>query len=214
MEEAWIASQEMQNKSKTVTDTYNSIAELQADMRKSSVDFFNRISLLSGGIISLSITYLGYLSTNHGRIVFTELLFISWILLLIALFAGLYRNHFNLIMGHWQTLIQLNNARLEQQKALLAMLNVAPNSIANIKPHEVGEQKKKTQKAIKNLTDGGRDIEKDEQKYNRLWTISQKLAHICFASGVVVTVIFAGLNVPVATEFTILNSIQSIVSKY
>lgn len=212
MDEAFLANHELSSKSKKLDETFNSIVELQAEQRKQSVDFFNRIALLSGGIISLSITFLGYLaSSQNGRVVFTELLFLSWTLLLVAVFASLYRNHFNNIMGHWQTLIQLNDARIEMYKAELTLMKVSPQSFANINtPQELAEQISKTEKGIKNLTKGGEDIKKSETKYSRLWIISQNASHIGFAVGVVVTVIFAGLNVPVRTEYTIIDAIMRI----
>ena len=118
-----VAMQNMTNASKKVGDIHNSVSELQIGMRDKASDFYYKLALLSGGVLSLSITYIGYLSSipNH-QLNFAELLFVSWFLLLLALFSSIYRNHFNLDMGHYQTLNVLNNARLEEFKALLFVL--------------------------------------------------------------------------------------------
>lgn len=174
------------------------------------MDFYYRISLLAGGVLSLSITYIGYLaSTPSHKIIFAELLFLGWIALLLAIFSGIYRNHFNLDMGHYQTLNVLNKARLEEYQASLALLESNPQQFINLQTKEdVEKQMKSTKKNIAIIEKAMESVKKSEKMNSNLWTLSQKTAHISFFLGMVFVTLFAAINLPVSMEFSLFKLIR------
>lgn len=211
--EAYLASDNLTRKSSQLNDINNSVAGMHSEMRKQSQDFYYRLSLLSGGVLSLNITYLGYLSTHPSiQVVFGEFLFVSWVLLIISIFTSLYRNFFNLDMGHWQTLISINDARIDQQRALLQLIKISPSSIAGINNQEdIQRQTTSTSKAIKSLEKGGRELIEKEGRNKLLWQLCQKASHLSFVLGIVLIVIFAWLNLPVHLNFTLINFMSGFV---
>ena len=201
-----VAVQKAEDASKKVGKIHTSVSELQFSMRNKSIDFYYKLSLLSGGVLSLSITYIGYLSSvSGGRVMFAELLYSSWALLLIAIFSSLYRNHFNLNMGHYQTLNVLNKARLEEFEASLEILEKYPEQFANLKTHDdVARQMRLTKKNIRTLKRAITKVAKKEKRESSLWVLTQKMSHISFFVGMVLITIFAGVNLPVKVDFTLL----------
>lgn len=202
-----IAMDNLKSASEKVATIHNSVSELHTEMRGKAADFYYKLALLSGGVLSLSITYIGYLSSVPTRqLYFAELLFLGWFLLLLALFTSMYRNHFNLDMGHYQTLNVLNNARLEEYKASLFVLINYPQQFANLKTQEeVNNQIAITKKNISTVEKGIKNVENEEKKNSLLWRISQTTAHISFFLGIVFITIFASLNLPITTNFSIIN---------
>ena len=201
-----IAMQNLKDSSEKVGKIHTSVSELLNQMRGKSMDFYYRLSLLAGGVLSLSITYIGYLaSLPDSKITFAELLFLSWIALLIAIFSSIYRNHFNLDMGHYQIINVLNNARLEEYKATLIVLENYPQQFANLKTEgEIKRQIEVTKNNISTVKRGMKKVEKKEKKESLLWVTSQKTAHISFLLGMIFITLFAALNLPVSVEFTLL----------
>jgi len=206
----FLINQNLKDASKKVVTIHNSVSKLQSEMRNKSMDFYYRISLLAGGVLSLSITYIGYLaSTPSHKIIFAELLFLGWIALLLAIFSGIYRNHFNLDMGHYQTLNVLNKARLEEYQASLALLESNPQQFINLQTKEdVEKQMKSTKKNIAIIEKAMESVKKSEKMNSNLWTLSQKTAHISFFLGMVFVTLFAAINLPVSMEFSLFKLIR------
>jgi hypothetical protein len=121
MEDARIANHNLDSAIKKVGEVHNSVVEMQADMRNHSHEFYYRLALLSGGVLSLDVTFIGFLASKSATLHYAELLYLSWFCLILALIGALYRNHYNLDLGHYQTMIILGNARLEQQEAMLKL---------------------------------------------------------------------------------------------
>jgi hypothetical protein len=160
---------------------------------------------MSGGVLSLSITYIGYLASVPNRhFSFAELLFLGWLFLLIAVFSGLYRNHFNLDMGHYQVVNILNDARLEEYKSSLVVLESYPEQFVNLKtPEDVKKQIEVTKNNIAVIEKAIKANKSKEKRESFLWLTSQKAAHISFFLGIVFVTLFAALNLPVHIDFTI-----------
>lgn len=177
--------------------------------------FYYRLSLLAGGVLSLSITYIGYLASLEGyKVSYAELLFLGWISLLLAIFSSIYRNHFNLGMGHWQTLNVLNKSRLEQFEAMLVMLQKYPQQFINLKTEaEVKSKISTTEESISKIKKAMKEIEDKEKHESGLWTLSQNTAHISFFAGMVLITLFASLNLPVKIDFTIVRTVSSMLRK-
>lgn len=200
-----IAIQNLDDSSKKVGRVHTSVTELINSMRGKSMNFYNRLSLMAGGVLSLSITYIGYLASVPNRqFSFAELLFLGWIFLLIAIFSGLYRNHFNLDMGHYQAINILNNARLEEFKASLVVLESYPQQFVNLKtPEDVKKQIDVTKNNISMVEKAIKKNKSKEERESFLWLSSQKAAHISFFLGIVFVTLFAALNLPVRIDFTL-----------
>lgn len=205
-----IALENLDNSLKRLERVHDSVCDLQIEMRGQSMSFYYRLSLLSGGVLSLSITYIGYLaSTSHSQLLFAELLFLGWACLLINIFSSIYRNHFNLDMGHYQTLNTLNDARLEQFKTALIVLEKYPQQFLNLKNEEdIQKQIKTTKNNISVLESAIEKNNKKEKQESLLWAISQRTAHISFFLGMVFITLFAAMNLPIPPKFTILETLQ------
>lgn len=201
-----IAMQNLKDSSEKVGRIHTSVSELQNTMRGKAADFYYKLALLSGGVLSLSITFIGFLvSLPNPKLNFAEFLFLGWIALLVTLFSSIYRNHFNLDMGHYQTLIVLNNARLEELKASLVVLENYPKSFKNLKTQDdIDNQIKITKHNISTIEKAIKEVKKKENKNSLFWQITQKSAHICFFLGMVSITIFASLNLPIPLSFNIL----------
>ncbi|MFA6945348.1 MAG: hypothetical protein WC220_05545 [Pedobacter sp.] len=204
-----IAQQNLENASERLKKVDSSVADLINNMRGKSMNFYNRLSLMAGGVLSLSITYIGYLASVPNRqFSFAELLFLGWIFLLVAIFAGMYRNHFNLDMGHYQAINILNDARLQQYKASLTMLENYPHQFANLKTTEdVEKQIEVTKNNISLLEKAINTNKSSEKRESFLWLTCQSATHISFFLGIVLITVFAALNLPVNIEFTIWQSL-------
>lgn len=199
-----IAMQNMKDATEKVGRIHTSVSELQGKMRDKSMDFYYKLALLSGGVLSLSITYIGYLASVPTRqIYFGELLFLGWACLLITIFSSIYRNHFNLDMGHYQTTNVLNNARLEEFKASLVVLENYPQQFINLKTKEdVQKQITTTKHNISTIENAMKKVKAKEDRNSFWWVTSQKAAHISFFLGMVLITLFASLNMPLAINFT------------
>ena len=206
-----IAMHNLTNSSKKVRKIHTSVSNLLNEMRGKSMDFYYKLSILSGGVLSLSITYIGYLASIPNRqIHFAEFLFLAWTFLLIAVFSSIYRNHFNLDMGHYQVINVLNNARLEEFKASLMILENYPQQFVNLKTKEdVEKQIKATKNNISTLKRAIKKVETKEKKESFWWVTLQKTAHLSFFLGMIFVTIFAAVNLPVSIDFTIINSFIS-----
>lgn len=206
-----LVNQNLKDASKKVITIHNSVSKIQLSMHTKSMDFYNRLSLLAGGVLSLSITYIGYLaSTPAHKIVFAELLFTSWIALLLAVFAGIYRNHFNLDMGFYQTQNVMNKARLDEYKATLVLLESNPQQFINLQtPDDIDKQIKSTKKNISTIERAMGTVDKKEKINSFLWVASQNTAHISFLIGMILVTLFAAINLPVEVEFSLINLLPS-----
>lgn len=212
MDEQFLLNQELKNSGDKYNKIYNSVVEMQSDMRQQSREVYFRISLMSGGIVSLSVTYIGYLaSLPNFTVNYGELLFAGWIALGFSLIGGIYRNHFNLDMGHWQTMEVLNKARLENEKATLKLMKRNPEQFIDAATNTVGVEAK----TLKDMEEGIKKIEEaikssviSNKRDEKLWLISQNAAHIGFISGIILIAIFASLNIPVPIHFPLINSIK------
>lgn len=203
-----LANNNLQSASDKLGKVHTSVVEMQADMRNSSRDFYYRLALLAGGIVSLDVTFIGFLASKSATLQYAELLFLSWIFLILGLIGALYRNHYNLDMGHYQTTITLNNAYLEQYEAKLALLEVHPSSFINLKTKKDVEQDiEQTKKNIKTIKEAIKKMEKKEKSNSRSWVIAQAMAHTGFVVGLILTTLFASFNLPVNLEFTIWDSV-------
>lgn len=198
-----IALQNLGDSSKKLGKVHSSVTELINNMRGKSMNFYNRLSLMAGGVLSLSITYIGYLASVPNRqFSFAELLFLGWTFLLIAIFSGLYRNHFNLDMGHFQAINILNNARLEEFEASLVVLKGYPQQFINLKtPEDVDKQIEVTENNIAMIKKAININRSKEKRESFLWLFSQKASHISFFLGILLVTLFAALNLPVTIDF-------------
>ncbi|HSA75226.1 MAG TPA: hypothetical protein VLE21_03460 [Candidatus Nitrosocosmicus sp.] len=196
----------LKNAGESLNKVYSSVVDMQADMRNYSREFYYRISLLSGGILSLDITFIGYLSSKSVALNYAELLYTSWFCLVLALIGSLYRNYYNLDMGHYQTMDALNKARLEQQEAMLKMLKISPESIANVTTREeLNKQIETTESNISKLKKAIKHNKDKEKMNSRSWIITQYMAHFGFVVGLILTAIFAAINLPVKLDFPIIH---------
>lgn len=188
---------------------------MQDKMRQSSRDVYFRLSLLSGGIISLSITYIGYLSSlPHFSIDFGELLFAGWIALGMSVIGGIYRNHFNLDMGHWQTMETLNKARLVNEKATLALMEKNPGQFIDSTTKKIGvnaQTLKDMKERVIKIEEAIKSCAKENKKNEMFWLIFQKLAHLGFVSGVILITLFASLNIPVPIHYSLIDKLGSLI---
>lgn len=205
-----LANSNLTDASKKVRTIHNSVSKLQGSMRNKSFEMYYRLSLLAGGVLSLSITYIGYLaSTPKQEMVYSELLFFGWFSLLLTVISGIYRNHFNLDMGHYQTVNVLNNARLEEFKATLTMLELNPQQFANLNgPDDVAKQIEVTKKNISTVEKAIKEVSSLEKRNSKLWVINQNIAHISFILGLTLITIFAGLNLPIEAKFNLIERLK------
>jgi len=203
----FLANNNLTDASKKLRTIHDSVSKIQGNMRNKSMDMYYKLSLLAGGVLSLSITYIGYLaSTPTHKIIYTEFLFVSWIALLLTVFTGIYRNHFNLDMGHYQTLNVLNKARLEEFKATLVLLETSPQQFANLHTTEdISRQIVTTKANIAKVEKAIKSVEKLEKRNSKLWIITQNTAHLSFLIGMIFITFFAALNLPVKLEFSLIN---------
>lgn len=196
--------------SKKQETIYNSVVEMQTEMRSHSREFYYRLAILAGSVLSLSVTYLGFLSSKNITMHFIEFLFLAWIALTLSLFGSLYRNHFNLDMGHWQTILTLNQARLESFKASLVVLEKYPQQFINLKTSEdVKTQIDATKKNITTIEKAIKNVQVNERNNSRMWRISQFIAHVGFLIGIVLISLFAAINLPLSVDYTITNWIKT-----
>ena len=205
-----IERENLKSASEKVVKIHNSVSKMIMEMRTLSTEFYFRLSLLAGGVLSLSITYIGYLSSiPNKQLQFGEFLFLAWVFLLIAVIASLYRNHFNLDMGHYQVVNTLNQARLEEQEALLVILENYPQDVINLKtPSDVSKRIDATKKNILTIKKAIETMRKKEEQNSSLWLVAQKSAHISFILGLVLITIFAWINLPIPVQFSIINSFK------
>ena len=206
-----IAETNLKSSGDKLNKVYSSVVDMQSEMRNYSRDVYYRISLLSGGILSLDITFIGYLANKSVHLNYSELLYASWVLLIFSLIGGLYRNHYNLDMGHYQTTIELNKARLEQWEAKLILLKTNPTRFYNLKSKkDVEEDVVQTTKNISTIKSAIKKLEKKEKSNKRSWIICQFLTHAGFPFGLILTAIFAALNLPVKMDFPIIHFLLNI----
>jgi hypothetical protein len=209
IDEAELANINFDKANVNVRKIFDSAAELQADMRKHSADFYYRLSLLSGGILSLDVTFIGYLASKAATLHYGELLYLSWFFLILALIGGLYRNHYNLDMGHFQATNELNRAYLERFKAQLQLVKIHPRSFEHLKTqNDINTDILNLEKNIKTVESAIKHNERKEKLNSRKWIVSQNMAHTGFVFGIILTTIFAALNLPVNIEFTFINLLQ------
>src|SRR5258708_7465971 len=157
-----LANNNLKSAGEKLNKIYNSVVDLQTDMRNHSREFYYRLALLAGGILSLDITFIGYLASKSATLHYSELLFLSWIFLIVGLIGALYRNHYNLDMGHYQTTNTLCNARLEEQKAMLVLMELNPSQFVNIKSK--GGAQKQIEITKKNIATFEKAIKHNEKK--------------------------------------------------
>lgn len=215
MDERFLLNEQLKSSGDKLNTVYNSVSELQNAIRQQSREFYFRLSLMSGGIISLSITYIGYLSSlPHFGISYAELLFGGWIALGLSLIGSLYRNHFNLDMGHWQTIESLNRARLENDKATLKLMEKNPEQFIDSATNKVGiegETIRNMKLRIKKIEDAIKDCDTNNKRNELFWLIFQKTSHIGFVVGVIFVTLFASLNIPVPVNFTLFNWLTTFI---
>lgn len=215
MDELFLLNQQLKSSGDKLTEVYNNVVEMQDEMRQSSRDLYFRLSLLSGGIISLSVTYIGYLSSlPRFSINYAELLFGGWIALGMAVIGGVYRNHFNLDMGHWQTMETLNKARLENDKATLALMEKNPQQFVNPATSGIGVEEetiKKMKERIKKIEDAIKSCVAKNKENEKLWQFFQRAAHMGFILGVILIIFFASLNIPVPIHFSLIENFEKII---
>lgn len=206
-----IANQNLKDASKKLSTVHNSVVKIQSTMRNKSMDFYNRLSLLAGGVLSLSITYIGYLSSSPSRqINYAELLFSGWTFLLMAIFSGIYRNHFNLNMGHYQTLNSVNRARMEEYEATLKLLGLNPGQFINLTTKEdIEKQITVTKRSLDVVKEAIKHNEKCEKRESFMWTLTQSMSHMGFIMGIILITVFAAINLPITVNFNILKPLLS-----
>jgi len=200
-----VANHNLEQASKKLGIVHDSVSELLTNMRGKSMDFYYKISLLAGGVLSLSITYIGYLSSipNH-QVAYGEFLYGGWTALLVTVICSIYRNHFNLDMGHYQVVNTENRVRLEEFEASLVMLKTHPESFVNLtSPQEVAKQVKVTKTNIEMVKKGIAANEKKEKRNSFWWVFCQSATHISFPLGLVLVTLFAALNLPIPISFII-----------
>lgn len=204
--ELLLANNNLKSASEKLGRIHTSVADLQTEMRNHSSEFYYRLALLAGGVLSLDITFIGYLSSKSAALQYSELLFLSWMFLIIGLIGALYRNHYNLDMGHYQTTNTLNKARLEEYKAMLVLMELNPSQFVNIKTKkDLQEQVDIYKKNITTIEKAIQHNEKKEKMNSRSWVIAQGMAHMGFVVGLILTTVFASLNLPINLDFTIVS---------
>lgn len=160
---------------------------------KNAQDFYYRLSLLCGGTIGLSITFVGYLASNPNRVSFIGILFASWFCLLVSMIGSLYRNHFHGSFLHFQMQKRFLESKVEQEEIALEGLEKAPETVFN------------SYDGIENLINAAKQrlgVYKKSAKYNAskekfydlLWVNSMRLAHVGFILGMILIMLFTGLN--------------------
>jgi len=160
---------------------------------KNAQNFYYKLSLLCGGTISLSITFVGYLSSNQDGIFFIWVLFASWFFLFISMLGSLYRNHFHGNYLHFQMQKRFSESKAEQEEIAIETIERAPETVFN------------SYDGIENLLNAAKQrqgVYKESAKYNAskekiydfLWVNSMRLAHLGFILGMILTILFTGLN--------------------
>ena len=212
MDDLVLLNQELKSSIDKLNEVYNNVAEIQDKMRQQSREVYFRISLMSGGVISLSVTYIGYLaSLPNFTVNYGELLFGGWIVLGLSLIGGIYRNHFNLDMGHWQTMEALNKARLASDKATLKLMKKNPEQFIDSATNKVGVDKKTfkdMEDRIKKIENAIKSTAVSNKRNELLWLISQRATHIGFVLGIILIALFASLNIPVPVHFPLIDSVK------
>lgn len=209
--ESLFADEKLKKSSEKLEKIHDSVAEVQFEMRSQARDFYYKLALLSGGILSLSITFIGYLSSKSSTLLYTEFLYLSWILLIISMLGSLYRNHFHGNMGHWQSLNILNNARLDVHKAMLGLAEINPANLIDLERQDVNERIAVIKKNIKMIEHAIESVNKTEKKSSKYWKLSQGSAHAGFVAGLILITLFAALNLPIKVDFTIISSIMNVI---
>jgi hypothetical protein len=212
MDDIRIADHRLELAGNKLRKIHTSVVEMQDNMRNHTREFYYRLALLSGGVLSLDITFIGYLASKSATLHYAELLYLSWFFLILALIGALYRNHYNLDMGYYQTSITLNIAYIDEYQAKIDLLKLNPASFPSLKtPEEIKRDIEEAERNIKGLEKANKSMEKKEKMNSRSWVISQNFAHSGFVIGLLLTVVFASLNLPVKMDFTIWNYLNKLL---
>jgi hypothetical protein len=186
---------EIDTKLKNSTEKLKNLEDAQIEYSKigmkDSQEFFYRISLLSDCNKS---KFVSYIQNSNGSLNYLQILFISWVLLLVALISGIYRNHFHNYFLHYQLQRRVLEGQANQESVAQEALKETPETIFNayegidnlikVSNQRLGVYKKS---AINNS--------KNESFYEKLWVLSMNSAHFGFSIGMTLLVIFAMLNI-------------------
>lgn len=202
--------QEVKSTGEKLTRTTKGTNQVYKEFRGHALDFYFKLSLLAGGTLSLSVTYIGFLASKTGfSIYFAEFLYLGWFCLVLSVLSSMYRNHFYFNFGHWQVLTESNKARLASEEAVLNALMKYPDYFANLTTDE--EKKDALDSSSNNIEVIKRSIPTTSEKEKRtemFWIVTENTAHISFVLGLILIVFFAGLNLPVGVNFSILEFFQ------
>lgn len=190
--------QELKSAQEHKQNVYNAQVEASKEGRETSKDFYYRLVLLSGGVISLSITFIGYLvSLEDYVILYPEVLLFGWLLLLVCIFASMYRNHVYNNFIHWQLGKAYSESGAVSEEMALEYLQGYPEQFINIQTKDELNDAVKAGTQRMNVYKGAvSKNEKKERKALKLWVFLQNVAHVSFVLGLTIIVVFAAFNVP------------------
>lgn len=199
--------QEVKSTGEKLTNTTGHVNQVYKEFREHAKDFYFRLAILAGSTLSLSVTYIGFLASKSDFFIrFVELLYLGWFFLVVSVLSAIYRNHFYTNFGHWQVLTDSNKARLASEQAVLNAVTKYPQAFINL------QSKKDLEDYIATLTNNVSVIKrsipttsKKEKRAEKFWIWTQTTTHISFVLGLILIVLFAGLNLPVQVKFSILD---------
>jgi|SRR3989344_3197565 len=190
--------QELKNAQQHKQNVYNAQVEASKEGRESSKDFYYRLVLLSGGVISLSVTFIGYLvSLKDYFILYPEVLLLGWFLLLVCIFASMYRNHVYNNFVHWQLGKAYAESGVGSEEKALEYLQAYPEQFINIQTENgLNDAVRAGRQRMSVYKEAATKNKKRENRALKLWVFLQNVAHISFILGLTSIVIFAALNIP------------------
>ena len=185
--------QKIMDSSEAINNVYKAQVEFSRVGMNDSKEFFYRVAILSGASISLSITFVSYIY-SRGNISFIWVLYASWILLLVAIFSGLYRNYFHSNFIHYQLQRTMLEKRIYQEKIIQESLRDTPELVHNVYDgidNLIQVSKERLEAYSKSaMRQSGK-----ESFYMTLWEVAMTCAHLGFVLGIIALVLFAMLNI-------------------
>ncbi|MBI2334372.1 hypothetical protein HYU96_01085 [Candidatus Daviesbacteria bacterium] len=207
--------QEVKSTGEKLTNTARGANQVYKEFRGHAKDFYFKLSILAGSTLSLSVTYIGFLASKPGfSMNFAEFLYLGWFCLVASVLSAMYRNHFYFNFGHWQVLTESNKARLASEEAVLNAVTNYPQAFANLTTQkEVDDEIARLTNNVEVIKKSIPTTSKKEKRAEKLWVVTENTAHISFVLGLILIVLFAGLNLPVQVNFSILEFLGKILSK-
>ena len=188
-----ILNQKLEDANKYSQNVRDSQIKYITQGMKGAEEFYYKLAIISASTITFSITFITYISTTNKVLSQPQLLYWSWIFLLLSLFGSIYRNHFHSNFLHYQLQKEWLISKIEVEVLVKEMLEKYPEMSYNA--FEGIDKLIKASDSRKDQYDKGKEYnETKELIYDLLWTYCLKIAHVGFVMGMLFMVLFAISN--------------------